>query len=183
MNKQQFEKLRDNLHDHHIKGIGNACTRSPVYLVKKKVIDWGYEEEYAERSQIYCSYDESSFDSVKEFVDDYSDDGEWEYVFENTDYEDKNDFLLCHKDLYDVYRTMEELQPYNGWMYLHGRERWETVEIFLTKEGAEEYIEKRGIRGENCMIYVDSLWRSYEFVELLEGVAKGEIIWGGEDNA
>lgn len=179
MNKEEFEKLRDNLYNHHFNYIDNFCTAAPIYLVQKKVIDWGYEEEYAEHHQLYNSCCESSYKSVQEFVDDY-DDEEWEYLFENTDYANKEDFLLCHNDLWEVEDTMEQVDPHGGWQYLHGNSRWETVEIFLTKDSADKYIDTRGIRGDNCRLYVDSLYKSYEFKELLENIANGNIVWNSE---
>ena len=81
MNKESFEQLQTRLHKHHILHEDNLCTAAPVYLVQKKTIDWGYEEEYSELHQLYNSCSESSYDCVEEFVDDY-DEEEWEYLFE-----------------------------------------------------------------------------------------------------
>ena len=44
-------------------------------------------------------------------------------------------------------------------------------------EDANKYIDGKGIRGDNCRVYVDSLYRSYEFRGLLESIAKGELVW------
>jgi hypothetical protein len=176
MNKVSFEQLQTRLHKHHILHEDNLCTAAPIYLVQAKKIDWGYEEDYAELHQLYNSCDERGYDSVEEFVDDY-DEEEWEYLFENTDYESKEDFLECHADLYDVCSTLKQLDTYGGWSYLNGNPRWETHDIFLTMDDANKYIDGKGIRGENCRIYVDSLYRSYEFRGLLESIAKGELVW------
>lgn len=181
MTKDSFLKLQQNLHKHHILHEDNLYTAAPIYLVQKKVIDWGYEEEYAEHHQLYNSCNESSYESVQEFVDDY-DDEEWEYLFENTDYESKEDFLLCHDGLYDVENTMSQIDPYGGWNYLHGNSRWETVNIFITLEDANNFIDGKKIRGDNCRVYVDSLYRSYEFKGLLESIAKGDLVWREESD-
>lgn len=72
---------------------------------------------------------------------------------------------------------MNQIDPYGGWSYLHGNSRWETVNIFITLEDANNFIDGKKIRGDNCRVYVDSLYRSYEFRELLESIAKGDIVW------
>ena len=176
MNKQDYLKLQENLHKHHIQCIDNECTADPIYHVKKRVIDWGYEEDYADHHQLYCSCDQRGYYSIQEFMDDY-DDEEWSYLFGDSDYKEKQDFLLCHNDLHDVLNTLEQIVPYDGWQYIHGNERWQTVEMFLTKQAADRYIDSKGIRGENCLLYVDSLCRSYEFKELLQAIAKGKLEW------
>tara|TARA_R100000541_G_C1897352_1_gene83954 strand:+ start:17369 stop:17911 length:543 start_codon:yes stop_codon:yes gene_type:complete len=176
MNKESYEKLQTRLHKHHILHEDNLCTAAPIYLVQAKKVDWGYEEEYAELHQLYNSCDESGYDSVEEFVDDY-DEEEWRYLFKNTYCLSKKDFLECHTNLYDAYQTLEQIDPHGGWSYLHGNPRWETHNIFLTMDDANKYIDGKYIRGENCRVYVDSLCRSYEFRGLLESIAKGELVW------
>ena len=176
MNKGTFEQLQTRLHKHHVLHEDNLYTAAPIYLVQVKKIDWGYEEEYAELHQLHNSCCESTFGSVEEFIDDYDED-EWEYLFENTDYEYKEDFVLCHPDLDAVCNTLDQIDPHGGWSYVHGNSRWETHEIFLTMDDANAYIEGEHIREDTCRVYVGSLYRSYEFSGLLEAIAKGDLTW------
>ena len=116
---------------------------------------------------------ESGIESVQEFMT-YYDDDEWEYIFEGTDYESKSEFEEYHQDLSDVQSTMSLMQPYNGWELIHGNERWETINWFLTRPAAEKFVKAKG--GDvDLNIWVDSLYRSGEFKSLLEAVANGEL--------
>lgn len=175
MNKQQFEQLKYNLDQHHNKCVGNSCTAAPIFLVRVKKIDWGYEEEYAEYHCLRdCNWEgELGIESVQEFMDCYDDD-EWECIFEGTDYKSKSEFEDYHQDLMDVQSTMQQIQPYNGWELMHGNERWETINWFLTRTAAEKFVKAKG--GDvDLNLWVDSLYRSGEFKGLLEAVANGEL--------
>lgn len=182
MDRQQFGQLKYNLDQHHNKCVGNSCTSAPLFLVRVKKIDWGYEEEYADYHCLRnCDWEgEIGIESVQEFMGSY-DEEEWEYIFEGTNYEDKKNFEDFHQDLNDIQNTMTQIQPDSGWELIHGNERWETVNWFLTRPAAEEFVKAKG--GDvDLNIWVDSLYRSGEFRNLLEAVANGELILDQEED-
>lgn len=185
MNKQKFDTLQEQLHDHHIKRIGNAFTRSPLFLVQVKRIAWGYEEEYSEEHAIY--FDDAYYHTSQEFYYDHSfeDPEELEYFLEgNISETAKNIFREDHKgwNLNQLWEWIDCYLPDNEYCFYHGNPRWETINYFITRKQAENFVESKSGKGKpNVRIYVDSLYRSNEFEILLEAIAKGEVVWKGEE--
>ena len=180
MDKQSFEKLKSNLIDHHINFIGNDSTYAPIYLARVEETIWGFQEEYAQEHTLgCCDWEGDGYDTVQEFVEDY-DEEEWDYVFGLSDYTTKEVFLQHHTSLQDIADTMQQLQPYNGWEVYHGNKQWKTINWFLTREAAENFvIAKGGDPKKN--VWVDSLYRSGGFRGLLEAIAKGDLVWKGDE--
>lgn len=180
MDKQGFEKLKDNLINHHINCIGNDGTYAPIYLARVEETVWGFQEDYAQEHTLgYCDWEGCGYNTVQEFVDSY-DEEDWGYVFGLSDYPNKEFFLEDHTSLEDVASTMRYLQPNNGWEVYHGNKQWKTVNWFLTRGAAENFvIGKGGNPDEN--VWVDSLYRSSEFRGLLEAIAKGDLVWKGDE--
>lgn len=184
MNKQKFDTLQEQLHDHHIKGIGNVFTRSPLFLVQVKKMDWGYEEEYSEEHAIY--FDDSYWYTSQEFYDEHSleEEEELEYFLKGTSWVAKRFFRESHKDwnLKQLWEWIDYHLPDNEYCFCHGNSRWETINSFITRKQAENFVEsKSGKDNPNVRICVDSLYRSAEFETLLEAIAQGKVVWKGEE--
>ncbi|AGH32237.1 hypothetical protein VPHG_00174 [Vibrio phage 11895-B1] len=188
MDKQEFESLKEQLTDHHVKGIGNSCTASPFYLVQVKRTNWGYEQEYAEHHAIY--YDDSYWYDVEDFYKDHElrDEEDMEYFLSNiTSEQAKEEFKSEYKvwDLDQLWHWLECHYPDHEYTYVHGNDYWETVNWFLTKESAENFLASKGVKSLKygvsedgfSRIYIDSLYRSHEIKGLLESVINGNIIW------
>jgi len=135
MNKTQFEYLKTQLIDHHCNSTGNLYTAHPVYEVQKKVVDWGYVEDYAEEVQLSCGCDDGSVDTVEEFLS-YWDEHQIEEFFEGTQY--------CQEDFEELEPTQgleiladllneDEYYKYDGYEVQYGNSRWEVVETYLTR--------------------------------------------------
>lgn len=184
MNKQKFNTLQEQLYNHHIKGIGNAFTRSPLFLVQVKKIEWGYEEEYSEEHAIY--FDDSYWYTSQEFYDDHSleEEEELEYFLKGTSWAAKRFFRESHKDwnLKQLWEWIYYHLPDSEYCFCHGNPRWETINYFITRKQAENFVEsKSGKDSLSVRIYVDSLYRSNEFEILLEAIAQGKVVWKGEE--
>jgi len=182
MNKEQFEKLRGNLINHHVIGVGNACTASPIYLVRVKKIDWGYEEEFSQHHCIY--FDESEWTSVKDFWEchELDDEEELEYFLSSVSNNNaKNFFKECASswNLSKLWDWLEHWLPNHEYQYLHGNERWETINWFLTREEAENFVKGKGGDPE-INIWVESLYRSGEFRGLMDAICEGKLEWKDE---
>lgn len=179
MNKQQYEDLQQRLKQHHVDCIGNSCTASPIYLVQKKVIDWGYDEEYAEHHQLYGGCDDSYYDTVEEFFEDWAEES-LENLFKGSQY-CKEDFSeyddLTGFGILDELLKEHEDYKYNGYQFVHGNERYETVNIFITLKSAEDFLKAKGWEyvDDGARIYVDSLYRSGEFRSLIDLIVSGQL--------
>ncbi len=184
MNKQKFDKLQEQLHDHHIKCIGNDATRSPLFLVQVKKVDYGYESEYATEHAIH--FDESYYYTADEFYDchELSTPEELEYFLNGVTSESaKVHFRESYKE-WDLFMLMEWVDcclPDSEYELVHGNYRWETINYFITREQAENFMSaKAGKDNPNTRVIVDSLYRSSEFETLLEAIAEGKLVWKGE---
>lgn len=186
MNKTEFQDFKKRLHSHHRLNVNNECTSSPIYLVQKKVVDWGYEEEYAEHHQLYCSCEGISYDTLQEFLEEF----EEEKV--NSLLEDFG-YKISVKDLLSSYSEVERLRildeilnhskdyKYNDYYLVHGNERYETVGIFLTYKAAENFLTQKGwkLGDEGARIYIDSVYRSKEFRDVLDLIVEDKLEFKG----
>lgn len=170
MNKVEFEDFQDRLKGHHKLGVNNECTSDPIYLVQKQVIDWGYEEEYAELHTLHGSCDDVYYDTVQEYFEGYLQEDK-DFFTEQTGRTAGE--ILTLEDLCDVINNTE-LWKYNGYQVLHGNSRYETVNIFLTYDAAKAWLDSKG-EGGTGRIYVDSLYRSSEFSSLIDLVINGKL--------
>ena len=66
---------------------------------------------------------------------------------------------------------------YNGYQMVHGNERYETVNMFITLKASEEFLKAKGWEygDDGARIYVDSLYRSSEFRGLIDLIVSGQL--------
>ena len=179
MNKQQYQDFQERLTSHHRGSVENQYTADPIYLVQKRVIDWGYVEEYAQHHQLYGSCDEVEYDTVEEFFEDWEDECV-EGLLKNTGYSVdiiKDQPTLEGLDTLESILNEHEDYKYDGYQLQHGNERYETVHIFLTHKAAEDFLKAKGWKegDEGGRIYVDSLCRSREFREVIDLIVSGKL--------
>ena len=81
MNKQDYEKLRQNLIKHHIKCEGNACTSHPMFMVQKKSIIWGLDSEYSyDVEEVYDQENCVAYEDLYSYFKDQDDEFDEEYL-------------------------------------------------------------------------------------------------------
>jgi hypothetical protein len=176
VNKEQYEDLQKRLHDQHFKSINNECTASPIYHARHKRISWGYEEEYSEVHAIYhdCEY----YYSAEDFIDSWNlkDEEELEYFLDQTEsVAAQNHFKEKYLtwELHEIWEWIDYHIKGHEYAWVHGNYEYETVNTFITHEAAEAYVKAKG-----GQIWIDSLYRSGEFRNLLEAIANGKLVWG-----
>ena len=183
-NKQDFLHLKHELIKHHRKCIDNDCTADPVFVVKTKQVEWGYEEEYAEVHALY--YDCETYESVEDFLYGY-DPSDLVTMCKGTE---KSPDDLLEMDIKD-FRDFLEYEIVDEWYkenlspevyMIHGNYKWVTHNMFLTRESAEEYVERRcsGLDNPDVNIWVESWWRNYEMKNLLKAIMDGKLVWNEE---
>ena len=179
-NKEEFEHLKNELIKHHRKSIGNDCTADPVFVVKYKQIEWGYEEEHSEITNIY--YDCECYSSTKDFLEIYEDQ-ELIEIFEGVEYFSPDKLCNMSMSAFIDYVEENEIDYLNEAYLVHGNPVWKTHNMFLTRESAEEYVEARygGMDNPNVNIWVESWYRNYEMKSLLKAIMDGNLVWNEED--
>lgn len=179
-NKQDFLHLKHELIKHHRKGIDNDCTADPVFVVKTKQVEWGYEEEYSEVHAL-C-YDCETYESVEDFLEDYEDE-ELTEMFEGVEYFSPDNLRNMSMDRFIDYVEEYNIEYFSEVYMIHGNYKWVTHNMFLTRESAEEYVERRcgGLDNPNVNIWVESWWRNYEMKNLLKAIMDGKLVWNEEE--
>lgn len=179
MSKQQFEHLKEQLINHHRKYIDNDCTADPVFVVKTKQIEWGYEEEYSEVHALY--YDCEYYYSVEDFLSGY-DDEELEELFEGVEYFSPDKLRNMSMESFVEYVEEHNINYLNETYITHGNYKWVTHNMFLTREAAEEYVNLRcgGMDNPNVNIWTESWYRNYEMMDLLNSIMDGKLVWKEE---
>jgi len=117
-------------------------TANPMYLVEKKVLDYGFDSEY-------CS------------------DFKWidKGGGEGLEVDDKE--LIAQLEAADDNFELEEKFP--DYERVYYRERWEFVTMFFTEKNAREFIERNAHKyGGELRLYVDSAYRNLELQTIME---------------
>lgn len=177
--KQDFLHLKHELIKHHRKCIDNDCTADPVFVVKTKQVEWGFEEEYAEVHALY--YDCDFYYSVEEFLEDYEDE-ELTEMFEGVEYFSIYKLRnMCMTKFVD-YVEEHNIEYFSEVYIAHGNYKWVTHNMFLTRESAEDYVNQRcgGLDNTDVNIWVESWYRNYEMKNLLKAIMDGKLIWNEE---
>lgn len=190
MNKQDFEKLKSDLHKHHILCEGNACTSHPIFMVQKLNIIWGVHPEYGyDVTEIWDHKDCQSYKGIVDFLDHQDEDFDIEHLQDLCDFvsEDYESGMTCKSIVEDeidnVGRYSEdnfvEFFQENGVEITqgYGRHRWEDVTMFFTREKAEEFCNEFKYRHGKLRVYVKSGWESEEYKNLIKAILDGNLVW------
>lgn len=113
----------------------NAITAGPIFMVEKKVRDYGYDDSYTDLFTWVDEEGEASDDDQKRFESYYKKTG------------------------------MSYRREYSRVGY---KDRWEPVQPFFTRIGAEEYIAQNAHNLGESRIYVHGSYRNYEWQTVRE---------------
>lgn len=130
------------------------CTSLPLYLVQKKVREYGVDSNHSDK---YV------------WLDEYSDEVKDKELIKRLE-EDEHSF--------PVPTDLREYKKVYYW------DRWDFVTLFFTEKGAKEFIERNKHRHDELRIYVDSAYRNEELKEIIKFLEnyneEGEGIWIGD---
>lgn len=120
------------------------CTSEPIYLVQRRVRDYGMDPTYCD---------------------------EYVWVDSDGDKVEDEDLIARLEEAEHNYCGDEESRGYSKVYY---RDRWEFVTLFFTEKGARDFIEANKHRYEEgeIRLYVDSAYRNGELkaiIKFLEG--------------
>lgn len=135
----------------------NAGTSHPVFIVERKVREYGYDGNYHDATPCWVNSDDDLT-----FTADSSEENEYGWTFKRLEQFDS--------DLED---------PPEGWSRTHYVDRWEYVQAFLTREGADDYMASERHNLGVARVYVGSADRNPEWQairELLMGRDIDELI-------
>ena len=202
MNKQDYEKLRQNLIKHHIKCEGNACTSHPMFMVQKKNIIWGLDSDYSyDVEEVYDSDNCVAYEDLYSYFKDQDDEFDQEYLSklldilsidleDADDAEEYGDITSCcelwkkYEDEvgleqdYDVMESLsrEGLELTKG----YGKVVWEDVTMFFDRDAAEAFRDTFGYRYGKIRVYVKSGWENDQFRDIVAAMIEGKLVWEGE---
>lgn len=125
---------------HEIDTQDGLSTDNPFFCVQRKRRDWGFDSGYEEG---------------------------WAWIDEEGNEAD-DDLVKAMNTAADTFADEFTDAEGHGWRKLGYRDRWDTVQVCLTRRGAENYVRLNGHNlGEN-RIWVDSAYRNYELQGLRE---------------
>ena len=190
MDKQSFEKLKSDLHKHHILCEGNACTSYPIFMVQKRDTVWGIDPEYSyDSTEVYDGCNMESYSGIVDFLDTQDEDFDNEHLQDLCDFvsEEYRSGMTCksvvEKELEDsLWKTetdfVEFFQECGVEINLcYGSHQWEDVTMFFTREKAEEFCNEFKYRHGKLRVYVKSGWESEEYKSLIKAVLDGDLVW------
>ncbi|AUR86303.1 hypothetical protein NVP1084O_096 [Vibrio phage 1.084.O._10N.261.49.F5] len=203
MNKQQYEQLVERLHDHHIKGEGNACTSHPIFSVQKRQVVWGLDSDYEYDVTSLYDYDNSeSYGSLLEFFESQDEDFDEEHLpklldilcIDLDDEDDAEEYgnYDCCSSVWQKYEDEVGLETEDDVVKdlsrhgleltkSYGKTYWEDVTYFLTREPAEEFRDTFGYRHGKMRVYVKSGWESDQYRDIISAMIEGKLVWKGEE--
>lgn len=130
------------------------CTSLPLYLVEKKVREYGLDPTYCE-----------------------------EYVYVDSDGDEVDDEELISR-LEEAEHDLCGTEESRGYSKVYYRDRWEFVTLFFTEKNAREFIERNKHRATEMRVYVDSAHRNEELKEIIKFLEnyneEGEGTWIGD---
>lgn len=204
MNKQDYEKLRQNLVRHHVYGIENSCTPHPIFMVQKQKIIWGVDSDYGyDKKCIHDNENCESYENLLEYFAGQDQDYDEEFLPDlldmlSIDLEDDCDvqeygglpscFEVWKKyqevcDLTSEEEVLQGLELRGSDLTLtYGSSTWEDVTMFLDRDSAEEFLASFGYRHGKMRIYVRSGWENNQYRGLISAMIEGKLVWNEEDS-
>lgn len=125
----------------------NACTAHAMFRVDQKRRDYGFDSDYCDQ-WVLVDPDGEEIDD-QDLIRDWE---EWDssISFDESSFESKHEYTPG--DIRRVYY----------------QDRWETVSVFFTRAGAEDYIKRNAHRLKEPRIDVDSAYRNEEWIMVRE---------------
>lgn len=130
------EKLWQDM-AHELQVQDNACTAEPIFIVQQKVRLYGVDPDLCDEGEVVWM----------NATDDYHE----------VEPEEKKQLEELYQDTYNI------PDKYHRTGYI---EQWEFVQPFLTRKGAERYIDENRHNLKEPRIYVDSAYRNKEWQEV-----------------
>tara|TARA_Y100000588_G_scaffold170332_2_gene184171 strand:+ start:2678 stop:3286 length:609 start_codon:yes stop_codon:yes gene_type:complete len=202
MNKQDYEKLRQNLIKHHIDCEGNACTSHPMFMVQKKSIVWGLDPRYSyDVEEVYDSDNMVSYSNLLDYFQDQDEDFDEEYLpklldilnidlSDHEDYEEYGSYEHC-SSVWEKYvdtvglvseeEVIERLSQYDlDLIRCYGKVVWEDVTMFFDRDAAEAFCDTFDYRHGKMRVDVKSGWDNDQFRDIIAAMIEGKLVWEGE---
>ncbi len=126
----------------------NRSTAHPIYVVERRVRDFGYEPEYSEEQAWVCAEDELTV----------------------TKDSDPELFAKFQDGIFDGEHEGDE----GRWETVGYKDRWEFVQPFLTREAAETYRKNEAHNLGEARVFVASGHRNPEWAWLRDLLGAGE---------
>jgi len=157
----KFQNRGDGTKDH--------CTAHPLFLIQKRVLTYGFTEEYSDRRVIVC--DEVEWFSPEDYWND-ADDNKKELINAIVKEADDCEFTDLSED--DQWTLLSELDDHSLIFY---KEDWEYVNAHFTPEAANAFIErKKHDYPKGLRVYVDSQYWAWEFKTIVEALINGKLV-------
>lgn len=199
MNKQDYEKLRQNLIKHHIDCEGNAFTSHPMFMVQKKSIIWGLDSEYNyDVEEVYDSDNMVSYSNLLDYFQDQDEDFDEDYlpklldilnidISDPEDYEEYGSYEHCssvwekYVDTIGLVSEEEVIESLSRegleLTKCYGKVMWEDVTMFFDRDAAEAFCDTFGYRHGEMRVYVKSGWENDQFRDIIAAMIEGKLVW------
>jgi hypothetical protein len=137
----------------NLKTQDNRCTGDPIFIVEKLVRDYGYTSDYSEK---YVWFDNENPECEISDVEAIKILNQIEDLF--FDWDNKPETITIDEQIleYDSRRFQR----------IYYQDRWEFVQPFFTKVGAENYLKVDGHNLGETRIYVMSGYRNFEMQDV-----------------
>jgi hypothetical protein len=152
-------------------GVNDHCTADAIFIVQRRVIDYGFDEDYSGGNIAVISPDsDCAWHSLEEFWAS-CDRSDKAYINNaaRKEFEAKFSSLDCD----DRIHVLQELDyGVTGW-----NERWDYVNSHFTKEAAEAWIKRKGHDyPDGLRVMVDAQTYCWEWNAIKEAIMDGRLI-------
>ena len=174
MKKEEFETLIERLKYWNLseEGRDKHCTANPIFTVQEKVRIHGFDSEYSDHFEF--GKGDCYYDSVSDFLESVDEEQELKIINEwGKEYFGKKPVNL--KEIPE-YKLMDFLVDCYDYSRVYYKEDWKHINTHLTREAAEAFIKRNQHDHGELRIYVESLYWCWEFKDLIEGLANGDIV-------
>lgn len=152
-------------------GVNDHCTADAIFIVEKRVIDYGLHEDYSDNICIYYSGDDGEWHSFDEFWSEC--DRSAKATLNNKSRAGYGVKFSCLGDW-----LKEAVLEDAGYTITRWRDRWEYVNSHFTKEAAEAWIKRKGHDyPEGLRVYVDAQLYCWEWNAIKEAILSGKLVF------
>ncbi|NNP70433.1 hypothetical protein [Acinetobacter sp. Ac_5812] len=157
-----------------------CSTREPVWMVQEKQVTYGMDPDYVDDYK-WIEEGESTFCSPLELFN--SQDAQTKHKINESSIKEHEELFtdLDESDQCDILEAVSKKLECN-WYKTHYVENWVNIQVFLTRPDADRFIKRQGHNYRELRVYVESLWRSPQFSNLIQAILDGELklVKGGD---